>query len=845
MCFNYRESYYTELRIVFINTLSISLPRNEKIMQTAAKPAIVETPQLTGLTSVDVQNRTERGEGNDFEARVGRTYWDIFRDNVLNLFNIVLGSMLVLVIIMGDYGTAFFAGFSVVSNTFFGMIQEFNAKRQLDQLAALAEQNVACLRNGDWVEVPMRQVVKDEIIRIEPGDRLVVDGEIVQSDSLEMDESLLTGESDAIFKEVEAEVFSGSFCTAGIGVMKATRVGAESNINKLSMIAKEYKNTKTPTQVKIDITVEITVLIMFVFVPMVFIAGFILGYDFLEIVRNSVVFTTSLVPQGLVLVAILSLTIGAIKISMQETLIQRVNAVESLANATVLCFDKTGTLTQNKLAVQEVILTSDMDGNAVHNDLYVYLHNLAHLNNTAKAVEQYVSTIVSRESYPHKVKEIPFSSGRKWGAVRLEDKTLIMGAPERILSDNSEYATQAEELSKQGMRVLAFATMVGEPNPDATKIAGDVQAIALIVMSDQIRVDIQDTLQSFREEGLKLKVISGDNVETVRAIAQESGMEVGIQAFTGVQLDAMGDGEFSTAVQESNVFARIEPHTKQRIVQMLRSQGEYVSMVGDGVNDVPALKAADLAIVMNDGTQISKDVADIVLLNNAMSTLPRAFREGKETTQTIFGTMKMFLVRNFYNIGLFIFVAFMALPFPITPVQISWATFGTVNMPATFIAFGWLRPQYMEKFRRDVIDYIFTMGFIGSVVLTILYIIAYFGSEGDVNMTRSAITILVSLYGMLITWNIQGIDFYNPKSFLEHRNLVILTSIVTALTIIALYVFPVLFEFSPPLWDGGIGTSLIIVITALFLLTMILLAHGMKHRYLLNRLWALLAPDSE
>lgn len=814
-------------------------------MQTVATSKPDVSPSLTGLTSSDIQDRITRDETNDFEARVGRSYWDIFRDNVLNLFNIVLGSLLVFVIALGDYSTAFFAGFSVVSNTFFGMVQEFNAKRQLDQLAALAEQNVMCLRDGEWVEVPMRQVVKDEIIRIEPGDRLVVDGKIVKSDSLEMDESQLTGESDAIFKDREAEVFSGSFCTAGTGIMRATRVGAESNINKLSTIAKEYKNTKTPTQVKIDITVEITVLIMFVFVPMVFIAGFYLGYDFLEIVRNAVVFTTSLVPQGLVLVAILSLTIGAIKISMQDTLIQRVNAVESLANATVLCFDKTGTLTQNKLAVQEIIPIADADSTQIHNDLYVYLKNLAHRNSTAKAVERYVDKIVSRDNYPQKIKEIPFSSGRKWGAIRLDNKTLIMGAPERILKTNSEYNQQAEKLAQQGMRVLAFAIMDGEPDPEVGRISGDVTAVALIVMSDQIRDDIQATLQSFREEGLKLKVISGDNVETVRAIAKLAGMDVGVRAYAGDELDAMGDGEFSAAVIESNVFARIEPHTKQRIVQMLRSQGEYVSMVGDGVNDVPALKAADLAIVMNDGTQISKDVADIVLLNNAMSTLPRAFREGKETTQTIFGTMKMFLVRNFYNIALFVFVAFMALPFPITPVQISWATFGTVNLPATFIAFGWLRPQYMEKFRRDVMDYIFIMGFIGAVLLTLLYVIAYFGTDGDLVMTRSAITILVSLYGMLITWNIQGIDLYHPKSFIENWKLLMLTSVFTALTLIGMYIYPALFEFKPPAWDGSTGMLLIIAITALFLLTMIMLSHGLKHRYLLDRLWDLLAPDAE
>ena len=375
-----------------------------------------------GLSQSEVEARQRRGESNDFEARVGRSYWDIFRENVLNLFNIVLGSLLLVVIILQDYATAIFAGFSVVTNTFFGMLQEFNAKRQLDKLAALAEQTVRCRRDGTWVEVPMRGVVKDEIIRIEPGDRLVVDGIILEADSLEMDESQLTGESDAISKERADKVFSGSFCIAGTGIMRATGVGAESQINRLAVIAKQYKIVKTPTQVKIDITVEVAVLIMAIFVPLIFIAGFHLNYDFLEIVRNAVVFTTSLVPQGLVLVAILSLTIGAVKISMQQTLIQRVNAVESLANATVLCFDKTGTLTQNKLAVREVINIGERDSADIQQDLRIFLKNLAHLNNTAKAIERHIDALGIDAPYPAKIKEIPFTSGRKWAAVCLAER---------------------------------------------------------------------------------------------------------------------------------------------------------------------------------------------------------------------------------------------------------------------------------------------------------------------------------------------------------------------------------------------------------------------------------------
>ena len=812
-------------------------------MQTTIKRAIDDSETIAGLSASAVNERIRRGQSNDFEARVGRSYWNIFRENVLNLFNIVLGAMLIIVIALGDYATAFFAGFSVVSNTFFGMIQEFNAKRQLDQLAALAEQTVRCRRAGEWVDVPMRGVVLDDIIRIEPGDRLVVDGVVLRADSLEMDESHLTGESDAVSKAPEDQVLSGSFCIAGTGLMRATKVGAESHINRLSVIAKQYKLVKTPTQIKIDITVEVAVVIMAVFVPLIFITGFSVGNEFLEIVRNAVVFTTSLVPQGLVLVAILSLTIGAVKISRQQTLIQRVNAVESLANATVLCFDKTGTLTRNELAVREIIPLGTMDAGDIHLELRDFLKNLAHLNNTAQAIDRYIDQVVDADDYPPKLKEIPFSSGRKWAAVCLPGKTLLMGATERLLPSDSPEYQRAEALSADGMRVLAFAEMAGEPDLGAGVAVYDVLPLALIVMSDQIREDIQDTLAAFREEGLTLKVISGDNIETVRAIAAASGMDIGSRAYSGAELEGMGEGEFESAVSESHVFARIEPDTKQRIVEALRRNGEYVSMVGDGVNDVPALKAANLAIVMNDGAQISKDVADIVLLNNAMSTLPRAFREGKETTQTIFGTMKMFLVRNFFMVALFVCIAFMALPFPITPVQISWATFGTVNLPATLIAFGLLRPRFMGRFRRDVLDYIITMGCIGAALMTLLYLIVWFGGGGDLRQTRSAITIMVALYGMLITWHIQGIDLYNPDSFLQHWRILLLSSLLTALTIIAMYVFPDLFEFSPPRWDGGDGSLMIVAIAALFLLTMALLSHGMRHRYLLNRFWDLLSPD--
>lgn len=810
-------------------------------MQTT-RPAVNKSIVHDGLTSAEVQERIERGETNDFKARVGRTYVNIIVDNLFNLFNIVLGTMLFIVIWLGDYGTAFFAGFSVVSNTFLGMIQEINAKRKLDQLATLSEQTVNVWRDGELHEISMRAVVKDDVIAINPGDRLVVDGETLVSDALELDESLLTGESDAVYKELDDELFSGSFVIAGTGLMRATRVGAESNINQLSILAKQYKRTLTPTQHLIAAIVEITVLIMFVFVPMQFVSSQVNNLELLQSVRNSVVFLTSLVPQGLVLVAILSLTIGAIKISMQDTLIQRVNAVESLANATVLCFDKTGTLTLNKLAVKELISLNNAPQEEIQRQLYVYLENVGHLNRTAGAVQRYVQKTASNgTAIPEKLREIPFTSTRKWGAIVLEDETFILGAPERLLPEHHKGADmsvirRAEALSAQGYRVLAFGQLDVPPEDDVTRVS--CTPIALIVLSDQIRDDIQDTLQAFRDEGIELKVVSGDNLATVKTVAEQAGIDIQ-GTYSGAELDEMSDAQLEGVVKTANVFGRIEPHTKQRIVKALQNQKQYVAMVGDGVNDVPALKQANLAIVMNDGTQISKDIADIVLLNNAMSTLPLAFHEGKETTQTIFGTMKLFLVRNFYNVAFFIFIAFMTLPFPITPIQISWITFGTVNIPATLIAFGWMRPKYMQRFRPDVMDYIVTCGFVGSVFMAILYVGVYFGTGGDIDLTRSAITIFVGLYGMMIVWHTMGVDTHDAQSFIRHWKTVAISAVLTALTFISMYIAPELLEFKPLTSEHLIY---VVLIVALFLLANIIVSHGMRYRYLLKRLWMLLAP---
>lgn len=793
---------------------------------------------FTGLTAAEVADRVRRGQTNKFEARSGRTYLQIARDNVFNLFNFVLFTLLLIVTLAQDYATVLFAGFSVVTNSLLGMVQEIQAKRKLDRMAALAAKEARVYRDGVLQTINIKEIVLDDLIALEPGDRVAVDGLVVASDSLEVDESQLTGESDAVFKQPDDKITSGSFCVAGSGVMRATKVGAETTINRLSTVAKAYKNTLTPTQRKIAVIVEITIILMFVLSPMLFVASLLRGEAMLDAVRNLVVFITSLVPQGLVLVATLSLTLGALRISRHKTLIQRTNAVESMANVTVLCFDKTGTLTQNRLRVVKIIPLNGHSESEIKPMLKAYTDSLSHLNSTARAVSSYVQN-ATQNGY-HKVREIPFTSGRKWGAIQFDNATLALGAPERLIA-SQDALVRARELSAQGMRVLGFARLNELPDDSAMDTSRNLP-VALVVMDDHIRDDIQDTLAQFRELNVKLKVISGDNIETVRAIAHQAGMDT-TYAYTGDQLENMTDADFEVAARQGGVFARIEPGTKQRIIKALQRSGEYVAMVGDGVNDVPALKSANLAIVMNDGTQISKDVADIVLLNNAMSTLPRAFFEGREITQTIFGTTKMFMARNLYNILLFVFVGFMMLPFPITPIQMSWASFGTVNMPATFIAFGIIRPKFIKDFRRDVVDYLIVCGFVGAVILTVLFALTYAMNDANLDVARGIVTQFICLFGVLIVWNVQGVDIADRESFRKNRRVVIISTTAGLLTMISFYVLPDLFRYTAPdpSTPGGMGS--IILCATLFPLTMILVSRGMRYRGIVNRLWSLLGID--
>lgn len=780
----------------------------------------------TGLTTAEAAERTARGDTNAYRPRVGRTYWDILRDNLFSVFNIVLFTLLGIVLFLGDYGTVFFAGFSVVSNTLLGLAQEIYAKRKLDKLAALAASDIPVMRDGTLTPIPLGAIVIDDVIPLVPGDRLVVDGVLIRADSLEVDESHLTGESDGIEKHEGDTVLSGSYVLAGSGVMRATRVGANSAINRLSATAKAYKTVFTPTQRRLAVLVELTIFLIAVCTPLYFVASFVLtGSAFnLETFRAAVIFIASIVPQGLVLTATVSLSIGAIRMTRHQTLVQRINAVEAMANVSVLCFDKTGTLTRNHL---HVIRLTDLSETPAPPLIRRYLGALSTQNSTAAAIAAHLGDVPP--STAEKQREIAFTSARKWGAVEFAGGVLILGAPERVLPPDHPALRDALDEAVQGLRVLAFAA--------ADRLDGDAipekrTALALITLQDEIRSDTPETLAAFASQNVRLKVISGDNTETVRRIAEDAGMTIKT-AYTGDQLEAMRDAEFESAAWEGDLFARVEPETKRKLIAALKRRGAFTAMVGDGVNDVPALKEAHLALVMNDGAAISKDVGDMVLLNNAMSTLPRALAEGRTVTQSIYATSKIFLIKNIYSIVFFLLAGFMAMPFPIGAIQVSIMTLFMINIPAALYAFRLIKPEPMRRFRADVLDTVISGGVIGGAGMTLNYAVIYLASLLNTGAARSGSYVFLTLWGMLALWNTQGIDVLRPATIPPRWKAFVMGIGAAVISLAAAYLFPNVLLFTP------LEPSYWVLVIAVFALSAVLTSVLTRTRGFVNLLWQL------
>ncbi|MCK6576510.1 MAG: HAD-IC family P-type ATPase [Anaerolineae bacterium] len=676
-----------------------------------------------GLTAAEVTARRAAGQGNTLRLATSRTYADIIRSNVLNLINIVLFSIGAVMVAIGRVGDAVTSVGLILFNILIGIVQEIRAKQQLDKIALLTRPRVSVTRDGSEQTIQPEDLVVGDVVLVRPGDQFVVDGAL-GGGKIEADESLLTGESDPVHKQVGDEILSGSFCISGAGWYETTRVGADSFANKLTANARQFTISFTPLQREVNLLLRLLILLALIIGFLVLLGALLSGVPFVRQVQMAAVIA-GLVPNGLFFMVILSYALGAVRIVRQGALVQQTNAVESLANVTVLCTDKTGTLTANRIQFHDAHPVG-VEANALKRMLGIFARSAAGANKTAEAL---IAGLPGEKRAV--VDEVPFSSALKWSALAFDLPDMkgvyALGAPEN-LRDHIELDAAAREriaaLTDQGLRVLVFGQ-----NAAVTTLHDDagepslprLTPLGIISLSDELRPQLKETLEGFLKGGVALKIISGDNPNTVAALAKQAGLTGDFKTVSGGALDAMTGAEFAQIVHETTIFGRITPQQKERIVDALRAQNHYVAMIGDGVNDVLSLKKANLGIAMESGSSATRSVADMILLGDSFGALPAAFSEGQRIVAGMKDIFSLFLVRVGYAALLIIGIAVIGVGFPFIPKQNALLVLFGVGVPTLGLAL-WAKPSQLptggllRQISHFVLPAMLSIFFVGTLV---------------------------------------------------------------------------------------------------------------------------------
>jgi cation-transporting ATPase E len=702
------------------------------------QPATIGDPVRRGLTRAEVAEREAAGQVNAVPTGPSRTLVQIVRANVFTLFNLLLGAMLVLVLLVAPIQDALF-GIVLVTNSAIGIIQELRAKRTLDRLALLSAPRALAVREGREVDLPIDRVVLDDLLVLRPGDQVVVDGEVVHSESLEVNESLLTGESDPILKEPGAQVLSGSFVSSGSGLFRATRVGAEAYAARLADEAKRFTLVRSELRNGIN---RILAVIAWVMVPTVTLLvwsqmrlGDAVGVK--EALRGTAAGIVAMVPEGLVLLTSVAFAVGVVRLGRRRVLVQELPAVEGLARVDVICFDKTGTLTEGRLAVESLEVLDE------RHDPAPALGALAASDPNPNATLQAIGEAFAQPAGWWPTGTVPFSSDRKWsGASFGKAGSWVLGAPEMVLPDDPMVVASMESAVARGHRVLLLARSPGDLSAEA--LPADLEAVALVGLTDRIRADAAQTLRYFAAQGVAAKVISGDHPQTVAAIARQVGLPGAERVVDARTLPEEGPA-LADAVEHASVFGRVTPHQKRAMVAALQSRGHVVAMTGDGVNDALALKDADIGIAMGSGAAASRSVAQLVLLDGSFATLPFVVAEGRRVISNIERVANLFLTKTVYAFLLAILVGVFSRPFPFVPRHLTLVGSLTIGAPAFFLALAPSANRARAGFVRRVVSFALPVGALASAATYCAYELAIHEDLALIEARTLAALVLVSI----------------------------------------------------------------------------------------------------
>jgi cation-transporting ATPase E len=710
-------------------------------------------PPAAGLTAAEVAGRVARGQVNDVPVRSSRSVADIVRVNVLTRFNAIIGVLWVIMLFVAPIQDSLF-GFVILANTGIGIVQEWRAKKTLDSLALIGEVRPTVRRDGAAVEVGTSEIVLDDVIEIGPGDKVVVDGVCVETDSLEIDESLLTGEADPVVKRPGDQVMSGSFVVAGGGAFRATKVGREAYAAQLAEEASRF------TLVHSELRSGISTILKYVTWMMVPTAiGLVISQlvvkdnDFKDSVARTVGGIVPMVPEGLVLLTSVAFAIGVIRLGRKQCLVQELPAIEGLARVDTVCLDKTGTLTEGGMDVTGLTPLNGADEAELRRVLGALGASDPRPNASLKAI---IDACPDHGGW-RPTRTLPFSSARKYSGATLADGdgqagggqagTWLLGAPDVLLPDDDPALAETERLNEEGLRVLLLARAARHlDDPEVTKGA---EPAALVVLEQRLRPDAADTLRYFAEQDVRAKVISGDNAVSVGAVASKLGLSGSVVDARRLpaERDAMGE-----ALDGATVFGRVTPQQKRDMVGALQSRGHTVAMTGDGVNDVLALKDADIGVSMGSGSEATRAVAQIVLLNNSFATLPSVVAEGRRVIGNITRVATLFLVKTVYSVLLAIMVVVSQVEYPFLPRHLTLLSTLTIGVPAFFLALAPNKERARPNFVRRVMRYAIPGGAVAAVATFTTYLVArrHYTGAGALDAETSAATLTLFLISIWV-----------------------------------------------------------------------------------------------
>ncbi|MBB1242270.1 HAD-IC family P-type ATPase [Streptomyces durbertensis] len=711
----------------------------------AARPA-------PGLTTAQVAERVARGQVNDVPVRSSRSTVDIVRANVLTRFNAIIGVLFAIILVVGPIQDGLF-GFVIIANTGIGIVQELRAKRTLDNLAVIGEARPSVRRDGRTVQVPTDQIVLDDVVELGPGDKVVVDGTIVEADNLEIDESLLTGEADPVVKKAGDPVMSGSFVVAGGGSFTATKVGREAYAAQLAEEASRFTLVHSELRSGIDTILRYTIYMMIPAATGLIISQlFVESSDFEEAIRRMVAGIVPMVPEGLVLLTSVAFAIGVIRLGRKQCLVQELPAIEGLARVDVVCLDKTGTLTEGGMDVTEIRPLGDADEPHAREILAALGESDPRPNASLQAIIEECPADESSRWLSGDA--LPFSSARKYSGAHLTGPdnrtgTWLLGAPDVLLPPDAPELSETDDLNAQGLRVLLLARAARDLHDPA--VTDDTTPVALVVLEQRLRSDAADTLRYFAEQNVAAKVLSGDNAVSVGAVAAKLDLP---GADTPVDARRMPDdkNERGKAIERGAVFGRVTPQQKRDMVGALQARDHNVAMTGDGVNDVLALKDADIGVAMGSGSEATKSVAQIVLLNNSFATLPSVVAEGRRVIGNIERVATLFLTKTVYSVLIAILVIIWQVPYPFLPRHLTLLSAFTIGIPAFFLALAPNKERAKPRFVSRVIRYAMPAGLIAGAATFVCYLLAraYYTGPDDLDAETSAATLTLFLVAMWV-----------------------------------------------------------------------------------------------